>query len=54
MRELTVVYRYLICGIVLLHKNPNDQKSVKYLDTGLEFFTSTPYFSHSTNRMLTN
>ncbi|TVY50069.1 MAU2 chromatid cohesion factor-like protein [Lachnellula cervina] len=35
----TYAITYLICGIVLLHKNPIDQKGVKYLDTGLEFFT---------------
>ncbi|TVY48017.1 MAU2 chromatid cohesion factor-like protein [Lachnellula occidentalis] len=35
----TYAITYLICGIVLLHKNPIDQKAVKYLDTGIEFFT---------------
>ncbi|TVY31853.1 MAU2 chromatid cohesion factor-like protein [Lachnellula subtilissima] len=35
----TYAITYLICGIVLLHKNPIDQKGVKYLDTGLDFFT---------------
>ncbi|TVY60746.1 MAU2 chromatid cohesion factor-like protein [Lachnellula suecica] len=33
---------YLICGIVLLHKNPNEPKSVKYLNTGLELLIIEP------------
>lgn len=30
----------MMSGIILLHKNSSDQKSLQYLDTGLDFFTS--------------